>query len=342
MALTIEQQKSQGISPSGPTGSDAGNPMTQITSSPIALAQRLIYEVMEIYGKIIALESKQKVFQIQAQVSTAKAQADATAKAGKEYGKALIYGGIAMIATAVAGLAVSIAYDQIRSSNLTIRGKKIGLNIRGEENDVAEKLEPMSKLEKVLDVEPYAGHGGDNPEELPMNSAVRKRLAEFREGNFQNAGSDDVSKEAIRRMKSMSSEPKDIEMRDFNNPDEEINQPEEKFDYEKWKDHFDQKLDRLTRGQNNVVMKRNTLQQQGTMASDFVKKGGEFASQYYQATGTAEQAKQNAAATILGTTSQMAGSSVTSLDQEVTKKGDEMNSEVQILDKMQQASSVNG
>ena len=147
-------------------------------------------------------------------------------------------------------------------------------------------------------------------------------MEEFKNGNFTKAKDNDaVTREAIQRMKAQGRD------------------PQHAFNYDKWKKEFHQNLDRLSQSQTGFIQRRNTAQMQAQQYGQFTNSLGQFGSQLAQGIGTSKQAKHNAAATLEGTASQMAGSASTDCGRGMETAYNAQKEAVGVLERIHQTNS---
>ncbi len=295
------------------TGASQGNCLLQMSVGPAALAQKLIYEIMALYAEITGLTAQQKKLMTKAQSTEIVGEAKATIAGGEALKDSLIAAGVLTIGAAVGGLVVSGCVEKFGSPKAQL-----------ENDEATNNLEKMDKVQDVMKIDGSDSEGG-NVRAGDLDDNVEARIQEFERGNYENAGDDQVTKDAVREMKERGLD------RDH------------EFNYEDWKEGFDNELVRQSTRQNSasqkLVNRSNHSQMANSMVNNLVgSAGGQFA----QGKGQAAKALHDANASVNRGASQMAAGSAGDAGQMMTKAYDAQNAEVQILERIQQTNSVNG
>lgn len=301
-----------------PSSGGSGDAMTQITSGPAALAQLMIYKIMQLYGEIMELQSEQRAAEVKAQVNSAKAQADETREAGEVYGKSIINAGIAAAVGGAVAFAAGVGYTKLATSGLFNKSNNLTL----QHNELAQEVAPMRVADKQLRTESFGVTAGDRPAVLGQepSNAVKTRMEQFKNGNFDHVGDgkDATSEEAFARLKNRGNA------------------------HERWLEKFNDKLNRLNRSESNILEQRSGKQQMGNQISSLFNSGKEALSSYFSGKGNADKAVHDAVTIGAQTNAQLQGANASALAQAQEQAFSQQNQEIQILEKIHQTNSVNG
>ncbi len=311
MTTLQEQPQVQAGGPvAGQSSPGTGNSLTQISAGPAALAQLMIYETMALYAQIIKLQAEQKQKMIESQIDATEAQSAETIKAGK-----------ALLNWAIVSGATTFAFALGSAAASTIMTTKLNKEVNPKESAVTARTEPMEELEKSLSVEPTpegAGRGKDfiGPK-TRVEAQAEDRITEFKNGDYSKAKEDKtVTDKAIGDLKT---------------------DPE----YGTWEDKFNAQLTRNKQTMNTYAQQKSQSANQVQTWTQIINSSGQSLSSVETGIGQWQQAKHNAAAGLAGTASQIAGSASQDAGTAMGKAGDAQNQEIQILEAIHRANSVN-
>ncbi len=311
-----KQESSQGAEEA--SGSTSDGSLTQLSVGPGALAQLMIYKAMDLYATVISLQSEERTNMVEAQVSCAKSQATETVAEGNANFWAAIESGALTIAGA--GLSL-VAYHLVDRS---ING--------GSNSDLKElepKLDQMSSVDKEMPTINTGEDAGDqlgveqnqNTEQMKKEideDKVKGLVQDFKNHDYSRAGENqDETKEAVHRL-------------------------QEDENYQNWRSEFNNRYERMNKEMNSIVMKQSTVANYSNMASTLANSLCGGSGKMFEGLGQKKSAEHRAAASLDGTSTQMAGGSASEFAQSMSKAYDAQVQEVQMLEKINQANSVNG
>ncbi len=246
---------------------------------------------------------------VESQIDATEAQSAETIKAGKALLGAAIASGLTTFAFALGSAAVS-----------TKMTTKLNKEVDPKLTAVTKRTEPMEELEKSLSVEPTperAGRGKDSEGSEEFKTKVQDRITEFEHGDYSKAKEDEeVTKKAIGDLKTG---------------------PE----YGTWEDKFNAQLTRNKQTMNTFTQQKNQTANQVQTWTQILNSTGQSLGSIATGVGQMQQAKHNAAAGLAGTASQIAGSASQDAGSAMAKAGDAQNQEIQILEAIHRANSVN-
>lgn len=291
----------------GEAGSTSDGSLTQLSVGPAALAQLMIYQAINLYAKIIGLQSEERTNMVEAQVTCAQSQATETIAEGKASFDAALASGIMTITGAVASLA---AYKAVDSS--------VNKDTTADMKELKPELDNMKVVEKNMSTIDTRGTAGDEQAvkyDDETEGKIESLKGDFKEHDYSRASEEpDITKKTLQRLKK----------------DEE------------WKSEFNSKFDRNHRMMNSIVMRQSTVSNYSNMASTAANSLAQGGSSIAQGTGQQKSAEHRAAASLDGTSTQMAGGSASEFAQAMSKAYDAQVQEVQMLEKINQANSVDG
>lgn len=305
MATSINTQGNQ--TPNVSQGSSAaGNGLMQISCGPAALAQLLIYQIMALYAKIIEMDQQQKINMTKAQSSAAQGSAAATVAGGNDM--MIMYA--TMGALSVASAVASFGVQKYMENNAT------GKSLTEEQTTASTKLKSMQSVKDVL-ISPADG--------APVEGAVAGKAgalkAQFEMHNFEGAGNNEETKQAMRQVEIEKTRDGTIE---------------------EWKETFNSDLDRSTQNYNSAVNRMNSRQQTITSFTQTATQAVGVGNNAVQAAQTAAKAGHDATVSLSQTTTQMAGSTAGDFGQAANKAFEAQNAEIQVLENINRTNSVNG
>jgi len=303
-----KEQYSQGAEEAGSTSDGS---LTQLSVGPAALAQLMIYKAIDLYATVIGLQSEERSNMVNAQVSCAQSQATETVAEGDASFWAGLASGLATIGGAAASL---VAY------------KVVDNNINGDTKTQMEELQPEIKQMDVVDENLTSGRPADIQGNGASKNKVESLMEEFRRHDYTNAQPDEnLSEEGKAEHKQ--------------NVEDAIGAL--KGD-ENWKAEFNKRFEVRNQKMNMLSTKQSTASNYTNMLSQIFNSFGNAGSSFAQADGQKKSALHRAAASLDGTSTQMAGGSASEFAQAASKAYDAQVQEVQMLEKIHQANSVNG
>lgn len=311
MTTQVNNQQGQNAVQGSPNAGNAPFVGGQISAGPAALASTILYEIMAMYSQILKYNQEQKVNMVTSQAAAAQGGAQATRDAG--YAQMVMYAVMGSLGVAGAAAGIGIQQGMMRNAE----GAKIADTL----NDSEEALNPMKSMESALaGTKPSIANGGA----VPTEDEVAVRMGEFERNDFTNAKNDATTQRAIEQMKA----------RGLDEDDD--------FDFDNWKDDFNNTLDRRTQDYNSAASNLRSRQDTIVMYKSYVDAFKGLGDNSVQAWGQSTKSGHDADASLQSTTSQMAGSSAGDFGAAMNKAFDAQNAVVQILDRMQDSNSVRG
>ncbi len=314
--------KSEVKTPEISNGVNAGNSLGTLTIGPAGLAAHIIYEIMALEGKIISLDQQQKVNETKARVTATDKQASATAESGKKAMLGAIIGGSIAIGMGIAAFGTQ-KYLGSRSG----AGKEM--------QKINEERAPILSADKEMrSSNPISTEEGTN---LANKPGVAERMKEIKAGNFKELPSRNT--ETPKTAKENEQELKDaigaLKAKAQNGG------TTEKADLETVRTEIKSQLETTSRNLNTQASNQNGDLIGAQSISGLITTLGSSGSQAVSGGFTAAQKKQEALASVSGTASQMAGEQAGDFGQSMTKRYDAQNNEVQVLEAILRANSVN-
>lgn len=308
MPTLINTQEAQAPAQGSSNAGGDNNALMKISAGPAALAQLLIYEIMQLYGQILALDQKQKVSMVQAQSKEAQASAQATIAGGQD--QAIMYG--VMGGLSIAGAAAGFGMQTYMQRNAT------GQEVFGKENAEAANASSMKNVEKALSMA---------PDEAVMNGETETRVNSlkdaFARGDFVQAKDDSETRVALQKLK---------QDKDAQGVDE----------WNKWKTEFGTKSNQATMNHNSATQVATAYQQKMSTYKELINQVFTAGSNVGQAVQTAAKAQHDAETSLQQSASQMAGAASSDLGQAANKAFESQNAEIQVLENINRTNSVNG
>ncbi|MBS0629828.1 MAG: hypothetical protein JSS30_06355 [Verrucomicrobia bacterium] len=291
----------------GSSDAGAGNALMKISAGPAALAQLLIYEIMALYGQILAMDQKQKINMVQAQSAEAHGAAQAQIASGND--QLIMYS--VMGALSIASAAASLGVQTYMQRN------EAGQEIAKEESDTLNKLTPMKGLKAALTVAPDEAEMNGPFQPGRGSNALRDQ---FENGNFENASDAQETKDAVRILK----------------------QEKSAAEFNEWESRVNKDFDQASMNYNSAVQRANSRQQVIGTYTQMTTQGVTAVSNGVQGGLTAQKAKHDADNSLQQTSTQMAGSAASDLGQAANKAFESQNAEIQVLENINRTNSVNG
>ncbi len=306
MTTSINNQGNQTPNVSQGGSAAGGNGLMQISCGPAALAQLLIYQIMALYGKIIEMDQQQKINMTKAQSAAAQGNAAATIASGNDMMIQYAVMGALTIGSAVA----SIGVQKCMENNAT------GKELTEEQNTASTKLKSMQGAKTALTAK------ADGAPLVADKGKLNTLKAEFAKGNFNNAGDNEETKQAMRNVQT--------------------NKMGDNKTLDAWKGEFNSELEMRTQNYNSAVKRMNSRQQTITAYTGVAKQAVEVGNNAVQAVQTAAKAGHDASAALSQTTTQMAGGTAGDFGQAASKAFEAQNAEIQVLENINRTNSVNG
>ena len=315
--------KTQATEPTG-QNPNVGNPDTgsffMVTAGPAALAQPLIYEIMEMEREIITMDTKQKVKSVDVQSKEAQGQATMQIASGEAAQAAANWEG----AMTIVGAGMSLA--------ATGYGTLKGTGAKKLQSENEAKMKPFQKLEENegVDVNNEAEAG---TLKISKKSGAQKLANDYRNkkfDSFKDAKPEDV-KEAIGILKGVSKR---------NKAGMPVHPDWQGFDYDETSRENRDKLSNFTR-ENSSLSQRVASREQvwstvGQASSSMAQGLGKLAGAPLQM----DKANYDAAASLNGTSTNMAGSVADQYGKGAMDAAQAQDTEVQLLERIHQTNNM--
>lgn len=302
--VTNTSTKTSSTAPSS-TGSTSF--LTKASITQAGFAANFIYQMENMFSKIIDLQQKQNQSMTEVTARAGKAESDETRASGEAYGNALIASG--SLTLAAGGASVIMAYHD--TDKLT--------NAKTEQHAVETEGTQINNVAKAhRDVITPPVNGGEPAPARPEQGLRDARKNQLRAGDYSQCGNanDPVTKAAVEDLHA------------------ENNGAALRADYERRSDRNSQQL-------NAATTKVQTLHQQKQTLSGFVNTIGQSASSVAQGIGNRQKAEHDAEATLFRTNGSLAGSQTQAMTQAASKAYDSQNQAIDVLAGVRRSSSPN-
>lgn len=278
----------------------------RVTAGPAGLASLLLYEIMQLYAEITALNEEQQRNQVEAQYSSAKAQADATTAAGKAAGDGAIAAGVAGVVGAGMSLGFSIG-GQVMAS----RG------VSAESEELNGEINPVKSVDHaVANVRPVNVAGGVDEPIQPDSLA-----AQLRDGNFRAVEGRDPTEvqDAVNALKASG---------------------DEEFNFDDWRTELRQRRNSLETARNTISMKMSTTKQVYDTLGQGLGGITNGAGGAFKGTKDKEQGLEQARSQLSATSQQQAGQAAQTMAQNQEKSAQAELQVNQVMEAMVRAGTT--
>lgn len=325
-----------GQTPNVTQSNNSGDPFGQISAGPAAMAQLMIYKIMQLFAEVVKLDQEQKRDSIQAQAKEAQASAEATIAGGQAQMSMYIAMGVLTAASGLLSLGSTVV------DRFTTKGQEIGTKV----NESYEKMTSMQDMEKTMS--PISARNGQDQvigdqalEDVEVKAEITKRKQEFfKDGEF---GSLKKAKENF--LKQDGSTVTKADGTTLTNADinaEVIVQQKAEAGHAQWKEEFNLRMKMSSEAHNSAMQEYSTRHSKINLIKDGLTSGLQGTSQGIQAHYTAEKASQDANTSLMNTAAQAAGTVSSDLGQAASKAAEALYGENQILENIHRSNSVNG
>ncbi len=312
MSTAVDHQVETGGAPQAGNSNQAGDggPLMQGGLGPGALAMLALLTTMAMFSKITGIDAKQDENLTKAQSEEAGAEATS-----------MINSGWAALAGAAASAAVTIG-----GSGLAYYAGKGSAEQQDEMSGLqkdAKALEkesnPMKRLTKMSD-------GVTSSKNLTQNNTkLTTRMNDLKSGNLNNV--EDTPENNKLTLKAL----KQIRLEDKTNNTN---------NFDSLRKGLDKRIESNSRDINSKMTSQQTIMNNLTMKNTLFNNTSQTAGGLVKAGGDTAKAYMDADASLNRTAASMAGSERQSFNSAMSKAFDAQNMEVQILEKIHQANSV--
>jgi len=321
-----------GQTPNVSQGNNSGITFGQISAGPAALAQLMIYQIMALFAQVIELDQKQKQNSMTAQVKEAQVSAQATIDAGQAQMDSLIAQGCFTIGSAAITLG-SLYVDRFKAE---------GIQVTKEVGAADEKLTSMKSMEETMaPIEKIEGEAlgvANQPQEIKDEVNARRKEF-FKDGNFAKLKNPD--EDFVSNGRKIEKSP-GVYYKNSEITEQAIGKEKGEAGFAQWEEKFNNRLKMSSEDYNSAMQKASMRHTRVNTFKDMFTSGLTGASQGVQAIYAADKAGHEASTGLANAASQMAGSVSSDLGQSAGKAFDSQNAAVQMLQKLEDANSVNG
>lgn len=190
-------QGSQGDTKTASAGGFDSNFFNQISGGNLAMALIMINKIMQLYMQLMQLRAQLTNTELDVQLASTKASADAVQNADLDQGNALISQGSLEIAGAAFSAGLSIG-GRVRNSGFKTEMDKV--------DNEASPLRSLNKTMQTVNVEGVPGSGTAStaaPKEFDVD-ALNQRITDFKQGHFTASGDTELDAEAFKQLKATS------------------------------------------------------------------------------------------------------------------------------------------
>lgn len=308
--VTNTSTKTSSTAPSS-TGSTSF--LTKASITQAGFAANFIYQMENMFSKIIDLQQKQNQSMTEVTAKAGKAESDETRASGEAYGNALIASGTL---TAVGGLAsVGMAYHE----GDTLSAAKTKQRDVETEGTQINKVADMDKQVALEHVEVRGGDVEPNRYVAPRRQELMGRNYDAQEPGMTREQNNDLTRNAIR---DMHADPEGADLAQF-------------------RESYNRDLDRNSQQLNAATTNVQTIHQKKQTYGQFVNTLGQSASSVAQGLGNMKKAAHDAEATLYRTNGSLAGSQTQAMTQAASKAYDSQNQAIDVLAGVRRSSSPN-
>lgn len=333
-ALANAKQTKNGLDGASESSEPNNGSLWQLSAGPAALAQLMIYKAIGLYAEIISLQSGQRSTMVECQENAALAQSSETIKEGEAAKSAAWAQAITMIAGAIVEVGVTAGVKASVTKGAT-----------EDFDELSKQTKPMDLVERQAKVEVDTSETATG-ELSPLEKSIANN--DFNSDTF-NEQLNDASE--ARYQEKLENEPEDRYVNKSRQKElrEEANKEvlgeavsKVKSQDSNWESEFYKRYDARKQQALEISQRSNTAANWSNVANGIVKSLSQSATSVEQGYGQAAQAKHRAQAGLDGVTQQMQSSSASDFAQAMSKAYDAELQEVQVLEKIHQANSVNG